>query len=643
MYVYGIYETNKKSRLMAVTPLLQTGKVMWVSNSVDSIFQHTHYMNQPVMETAPNDAAAENDKWPVSEIIRLLRFYASHRCLWDIRNEDNHNRKMRHAALVDIAAAMGGDITKEQVVQKINIIRATYRYEKKRIKQRMKMGMGTKTKLKWFALADAFLRNVPKKGHRREEAHNSDTDLEDNVVFTINPETLGPLLATNALENKANSEEATDLPCQPKLEYISEDSESNQGHWHDESGHGMATEEFLKPKLEEVEENLQQQLKMFKEEKQSEPEMKNEEISKFEENNLEKKYVIQEKQWTLESSLQFIKLLKEHPILCSNTKEMWMESGNVALELVAQEMQWPIRSIEKRWHILRHTVAEEREKILKDPQYKPPYKWWSEASMLWESPMEIKPETIYLDENQSRNANSSDQETDYDADEDYEKRFENPLPSVAPMSNMNEALMSTIFRDDFSMESNTNQSFPTETETEQTEKSIHKAPLEDDLLEGKWSLKHSVKFLRLYGVHRCLWDLNDSDYRSRPMRNAAIEDIAASMGHGLTAAYVAKKIKIFRITYMQQRKRILEATKRGERPAILLKWFPLADSFLRPHIGLRSIKSDVKEAVPQFDFQYVYANLNLIDPSLLNDFRGKGTQNAIDIGNGDNDQWSNAE
>uniref|UniRef100_T1PAH3 Alcohol dehydrogenase transcription factor n=1 Tax=Musca domestica TaxID=7370 RepID=T1PAH3_MUSDO len=281
--------------------------------------------------------------------------------------------------------------------------------------------------------------------------------------------------------------------------------------------------------------------------------------------------------------------------------------------------------------------------MLDDPLYQPPYKWWKETEMLWETPEDIKPETIYLDEMKSPLNNDTDHEdAGEEDDEDYEKRFENPLPSVAPMSNMNEALMSSLFRDDFSMESNTNSSFPQEME-EEKEKMSNKNVLEDDLLEGKWSLKHSVKFLRLYGVHRCLWDLNDRDYRSRPLRNAAIEDIAASMGHGLTPAYVAKKIKIFRITYMQQRKRILEATQRGENPEILLKWFPLADSFLRPHIGLRSIKSDVVEAIPQFDFQYVYANLNLIDPSLLNDFRGKGTQNAIDIGDVHNGQSSNTD
>lgn len=108
------------------------------------------------------------EKWPLSQLIRLLRLYGAHRCLWDVTCEDNRNRKMRHAALVDVTAALNNGMSKEQVAQKFNILRATYRYEKKRIKQRIRRGLGARTKLKWFALADAFLRKVPKKGHKDE-------------------------------------------------------------------------------------------------------------------------------------------------------------------------------------------------------------------------------------------------------------------------------------------------------------------------------------------------------------------------------------------------------------------------------------------------------------------------------------------
>ncbi|KAM7353722.1 uncharacterized protein ACRADG_005683 isoform 2-T2 [Cochliomyia hominivorax] len=549
----------------------------------------------------PN-AEYDVEKWPLTQLMRLLRLYAAHRCLWDVNCRDNRNRKMRHAALVDITAALDFGVSKEQVVQKINILRATYRYEKKRIKQRIRRGLGARTKLKWFALADAFLRNVPKKGQKDEDPTNSDSDLDDTIVFTINPESLVPL------EPEYNTETSLD----------SDDSQSNNS-WDIES-----TNEIKTTENEEVKESNPQKL------------------LDVDHHKTQDKFQIKLTSWSLSHTFKFLQLLDNYKVLGEGSLEI-TETQKTALEFIAKEMNLNYKSIEKRWLILQKSYQEEIEKIRENPLYEPKYKWWSEAEKLFkqlkdkdeqaelnilQNPQNVPTEAIFLPETQT--PESSD-------DEDYESKFlQNPIPSVAPLSNMNEAMASLFYSnndddEDISQESNTNSTFPKDNDSSSSAKFVWQG-LEDDLLEGKWSLKHSVKFLRLYGVHRCLWDLNDPDYRSRPLRNAAIEDIAASMGHGLTASYVAKKIKIFRITYMQQRKRLLEATEKGEKPEILLKWFPLADSFLRPHIGLRSIKSDAKE-MPQFDYQYVYANLNLIDPALLTDFRGKGTQNAIEIGN----------
>uniref|UniRef100_A0A1I8P7X7 MADF domain-containing protein n=1 Tax=Stomoxys calcitrans TaxID=35570 RepID=A0A1I8P7X7_STOCA len=576
-------------------------------------------------EINPNatETDLEVDRWPVSQIMRLLRFYAAHRCLWDVDCADNHNRKMRHAALVDITAAMGDDMTKEQIVQKINVVRATYRYERKRIKQRIKRGMGAKTKLKWFALADAFLRKVPKKGRKAEDPQNSDSDLEDAVIFTINPETLGPLLKKDATQEIKNREEikefrsyihseSADCDAIPKTEK-ERDGDTNF------SIGVISSETFENPNSEDIENNLQKQLNTLNKSPLCSKDHYDLARLLKQEPNLETKI------WTLETTIQFLHLMKSHPILLGDNMGHIEESHKLALQTIANEMARSYKSIEKRWLIFKKTVEEEKQKILNNPIYVPRYKWWQEAATIMQSLPQLKTESIYLEE-------KSESEND---EGEYASRFENPIPSVAPLSNMNEA-MASLFHDDFSLSSNSNSEQTLVNDASNSSKIVWKG-LEDDLLEGKWSLKHSVKFLRLYGVHRCLWDLNDPDYRSRPLRNAAIEDIAASMGHNLTPSYVAKKIKIFRITYMQQRKRILEATQRGETQEILLKWFPLADSFLRPHIGLRSIKSDAKE-IPQFDFQYVYANLNLIDPALLNDFRGKGTQNAIDIGDNEDER-----
>lgn len=121
----------------------------------------------------------EVEKWSPKQLIKLLRLYGSHRCLWDHKDPFNKNRKMRKAAMVDITAAMGDDVTMEQVAQKINVIRSTYRYEKRRIKQRIRKGVGARTKLKWFALADSFLRNIP----RAEKFKKADVGCDSSSLF----------------------------------------------------------------------------------------------------------------------------------------------------------------------------------------------------------------------------------------------------------------------------------------------------------------------------------------------------------------------------------------------------------------------------------------------------------------------------
>ncbi|XP_067620308.1 uncharacterized protein [Eurosta solidaginis] len=134
-----------------------------------------------------------------------------------------------------------------------------------------------------------------------------------------------------------------------------------------------------------------------------------------------------------------------------------------------------------------------------------------------------------------------------------------------------------------------------------------------------WPLKDNVKFLRLYGAHSLLWDQNNPHFSSSKMRNAAHQDIAAAMGRGMDADYVFKRIQTLRIAYMKHRKRMIEEIKQNREPSFkTILWFPLADSFLRPHIGLRSIIKGERE-LPQFDYKYVYDYLKAIDPGLLED------------------------
>lgn len=313
--------------------------------------------------------------------------------------------------------------------------------------------------------------------------------------------------------------------------------------------------------------------------------------------------------WNSKDSMQFIEQLKKHSALWKPSSYNSSEVS-VALGEICKELNFSHAKILQKLKIFHQTCAEELDKIAQDSNYTPLIPWWGQV----ESFIQPQPEFEVRDVKEEEIDTEEMEETQWD--------YANPLPSVAPPSVMPPSVqqaMNDLFY------SNDEENYDDAEDANLTDKSGKPFKmiwngLEEDLLEGKWSLKHSVKFLRLYGAHRCLWDLTDPNYRSREMRQVAIKDIAASMGYGLNADYVAKKIKIFRITYMQHRKRMLSCWKQGKNPDIQLRWFPLADSFLRPHIGLRSIKKTDDE-MPQFDYQYVYANLNLIDPSLLTDFR----------------------
>nr|XP_036215913.1 uncharacterized protein LOC106626235 isoform X2 [Bactrocera oleae] len=516
-----------------------------------------------------------NYKWSVKQLMRLLRLYGAHHCLWDTRHPDNRNRKLRKAALIDITTAMGEGSTCAQVLQKINVLRATYRYEKRRIKQRIRRGIGAKTKLKWFALADSFLRNVPRSEiNKKKEDADSDSDLEDAVVFTIESEALISLSDDESFQND-------DSNIKVKLEKDSKRLST------------VSSAEDLSPPLR-----------------------KREEMS-----------TSVKRKWTTHESLQFIFLLRSYPLLwqldINDPLAIYQQAAQQekALEEISHTMQLPKQRLRRRLETFLATYRLEIEAIKQDSQHKPSFSWWPMVEEYLETPQLAKFSTNKnIEENNKWKLNEI-KPVETSATDVHIYQSNDALCLSAPAS----PSVSQIFSP--ASPANNEDSISLNDAYAAKQQNFTNPPLkliwnglEDDLLEGKWSLKHSVKFLRLYGAHRCLWDLNDPNYRSREMRAAAIEDIAAAMGYGLDADYVAKKIKIFRITYMQHRKRMLEAIKQNRAPDIQLRWFPLADSFLRPHIGLRSIKEQERE-MPQFDFQYVYANLNLIDPSLLADLK----------------------
>ncbi|XP_054744766.1 uncharacterized protein LOC129249138 [Anastrepha obliqua] len=528
----------------------------------------------------PLNLDAVNDKWNNNQLFRLLRFYAAHTCLWDTSDPGNRNRKLRKAALMDITAAMGDGGTCAQVLQKINVLRATYRYEKRRIKQRIRKGIGAKTKLKWFALADSFLRKVPRsERNRKKEDADSNSDLEDVVVFTIDPDTLFTV-------------ETNDFSQYEEV-YIKKETVENQKTVENES---YPVNEMSPPTEIEV----------------SSP-IKSESV------------VAEQRKWTTHESLQFIFLLRSYPLLwhlsLNDTEKIEQQSFQQenALEDISRIMQLSKQRLRKRLQTFFATYRLEMEKISKDTNYTPNFVWWPMVQEYIENTRmeQVNANESAIDGKQA--IHNKIKPVDHSALDAPAYKSTDALALSACSSPTACRVCSPPLPNNENSNGMSSCSFADHQIFSQPPMKLIWNGLEDDLLEGKWSLKHSVKFLRLYGSHRCLWDLNDPDYRSREMRTAAIEDIAAAMGYGLDADYVAKKIKIFRITYMQHRKRMLEATKQNHDPDIQLRWFPLADSFLRPHIGLRSIKEQERE-MPQFDFQYVYANLNLIDPGLLADF-----------------------
>lgn len=579
----------------------------------------------------------DNEKWPVKQLIKLLRLYGSHRCLWDKNDPFNKNRLERRAAMIDIKEAMGNGMTMEQLAQKINVIRSTYRYEKRRIKTRMKRGLGAKTKLKWFALADAFLRNIPKNDKEKED----NSDLEDTIVFTIDPETLidelipenqnyisiGPDELGNSMKDEQISRKNSEInkildrktiedwfsgikvdSCyEPSLELVKayQNEEClwnlNSLGFHDEHQRQRSLRiigsSFEKPlNLKTVELKLKEINFLFKKEMKKEKTGKWFKIAAqflgtyfFTESQIKQirksENTQSDKKWKGEDTLKFVELFKSSPCLwgLDNTHS---EDATKAIKSISKEMGWSKEKIKRQVKVLNTTYLKEKEKTLKVSTYKPNLIWFS----LVDSFMSI-----------AESAPSSPVNSIKSEALDYPDIQENEIFKVEPQ-------LPRISQDE-----------------------IKWTPPGDNLLEAKWSLKQSVKFLRLYGSHRCLWDLKDPDYRNKPLRDAALEDIASCMGHGLTAKFVDKKVKIFRITYMQERKRLVDLLKEKKEPEIQLKWFPLADCFLRPHIGLRAFKDSDPE-LPQFDYQYVFSNLNLIDPELLNSFEGKGSQNFIKIG-----------
>lgn len=104
------------------------------------------------------------DKWGIDKIIKFLEKYSELECLWNISSSEYRSRDCRAAALRKLACFMNIDgFDYKAADKKIQVLRTAYMNEKRKVEDSKKSGAGTSEiytpKLKWYALADNFLKN----------------------------------------------------------------------------------------------------------------------------------------------------------------------------------------------------------------------------------------------------------------------------------------------------------------------------------------------------------------------------------------------------------------------------------------------------------------------------------------------------
>lgn len=102
----------------------------------------------------------------------------------------------------------------------------------------------------------------------------------------------------------------------------------------------------------------------------------------------------------------------------------------------------------------------------------------------------------------------------------------------------------------------------------------------------KWSEAETIKFVELYRIHECLWNIHSADYKNKVMKRTAQEVIAFKMSMDkFGVEEVKQKIKNLRSTYNQevakiQRSKILESNSANVYVPNI-KWFVIMDGFVK--------------------------------------------------------------
>ncbi|XP_071445562.1 uncharacterized protein [Hetaerina americana] len=109
------------------------------------------------------------DKWSTEKIIHFLEEYKNHPCLWDSRHRQYKSKNDRIGAEVEILRKMKLQSMDLNVFRiKVRNIRNTYRQEVMKILKNSKPDAGADgvfvPKLRWFGLADSFLRKTLELG-----------------------------------------------------------------------------------------------------------------------------------------------------------------------------------------------------------------------------------------------------------------------------------------------------------------------------------------------------------------------------------------------------------------------------------------------------------------------------------------------
>lgn len=81
---------------------------------------------------------------------------------------------------------------------------------------------------------------------------------------------------------------------------------------------------------------------------------------------------------------------------------------------------------------------------------------------------------------------------------------------------------------------------------------------------NKWDVETTIKFIRLYKLHPCLWDVSSPGYKMKQKQYAAYNTIVQEMNIvGFGIQEVKNKIKKLQSTYQQENKKIQDSKNFG--------------------------------------------------------------------------------